>query len=131
MQRRVLLSKIHRATVTGACVDYEGSITIPPELLGESDIHPYEAVWVWNVTRGTRFETYAISGEEDSNDICVNGAAAHLVEIGDKVIIACFGFIAEVEIKQHQPRLVFVDGDNRSTGSRSEMAGPLEFDRLS
>ena len=91
--RKVLRSKIHRATVTHADLDYEGSVTIPPELLTASNIAEYEAVSVWNVTRGTRFETYAITGLPNSTDVCVNGAAAHLVEPGDTVIIACFGWI--------------------------------------
>lgn len=75
----MLKSKIHRACVTQADLDYEGSITISPELLKAANILPYEAVNVWNITAGTRFETYAITGEKGSTDICVNGAAAHLV----------------------------------------------------
>lgn len=123
--RKVLRSKIHRATVTHADLDYEGSVTIPPELLAASDIAEYEAVSVWNVTRGTRFETYAITGLPNSTDICVNGAAAHLVTPGDVVIIACFGWIPEHEINDHKPKLVFVDRNNRMQATRAEVAGPL------
>lgn len=122
--RKFLHSKIHRATVTHADLHYEGSVTIPPELLAAADINEYEAVCVWNVTRGTRFETYAITGLPNSTDICVNGAAAHLVSPGDIVIIACFGFIPDAAVPTHKPRLVFVDGSNRILPSRAEIAGP-------
>ena len=88
MNRKLLKSKIHGATVTHADLKYEGSITIAPELLKASDIAPYEAVQIWNVTNGNRFETYAIIGDSGSKDISVNGAAARLVQPGDKVIIA-------------------------------------------
>ena len=130
MRRKVLYSKVHRATVTGACLDYEGSITIPPALLRESGIQEYEAVWIWNVTRGTRFETYAILGQEGSEDICVNGAAAHLVEVGDKIIIACFCEIHADEISRHQPRIIFVDQNNRSLGAGKECPGPQKSPRF-
>ena len=123
--RKVLRSKIHRATVTHADLDYEGSVTIPPELLTASNIAEYEAVSVWNVTRGTRFETYAITGLPNSTDVCVNGAAAHLVEPGDTVIIACFGWIPEHQLVTHKPRLIFVDTNNKIQPTRAERAGPL------
>ena len=122
--RRMLRAKIHRATVTHADLHYEGSITIPPDLLVAADLLEYEAVSIWNVTRGTRFETYAILGEENSRDICVNGAAAHLVDPGDLVIIASFIDIPEVEAKRHRPRLVFVDAQNRLQPTRPEVPGP-------
>lgn len=122
--RKMLAAKIHRATVTGANVDYEGSITIPPNLLEASGIHPYESVHVWNVTRGTRLETYAITGTPHTNDICANGAAAHLIRPGDRVIIACYGFIPEDEIANHKPRLIFVDEENQIKHAGPEIAGP-------
>ena len=125
--RRVLRSKIHRATVTQADLHYEGSVTIPPELLEAAGIAAYEAVHVWNVTSGTRFETYAITGLEDSSDICVNGAAAHLVKPGDVIIIACFMFVHEAEMASYAPRLVFVDQNNRMKPSRPEVPGPQMF----
>ena len=79
---------------------------------------------VWNVTQGTRFETYAITGLPQSTDICVNGAAAHLVDPGDLVIVACFGSIEEAELSTFKPRVVFVDENNRSRGQRDEVPGP-------
>lgn len=124
IQRKLLRSKIHRATITGADVNYEGSITIPPELLRESEILEYEAVNVWNVTRGTRFETYAIRGLPGSSDICVNGAAAHLVKPGDLVIIACFMYVDSEHAAKHKPRLIFVDSTNKMKEMRAEVAGP-------
>jgi len=99
-------------------------MTIPPELLKAADLLPYEAISVWNVTRGTRFETYAISGLPDSTDVCVNGAAAHLVSPKDIVIIASFVEVPESEVREHKPLLVFVDANNRLKPSRAEVAGP-------
>jgi len=122
--RKVLRSKIHRATITQADLHYEGSITIPPELMHEAGLVAYEAVCVWNVTRGTRFETYAIEGKPESRDICVNGAAAHLVKPKDLVIIACFMFIKDKDIRDYKPRLVFVDAENRKTEQQAERPGP-------
>ena len=122
--RRVLRSKIHRATVTEADLAYEGSITIPPELLSAADIAPYEAVNVWNVTNGERFETYAIAGRSDSSDICVNGAAARRVSRGDVIIIACFGMMDRESLCAHEPRLVFVDAHNQVKEVRAENPGP-------
>ena len=113
MTRFFLRSKIHRATVTEANVDYEGSITIDRDLLYASGIVPYEKVEIYNVTRGTRFETYAIEGKPGGGEICVNGAAAHLVEVGDLVIIACYCALEPREIEGHRPTLVFVDRENR------------------
>lgn len=119
----MLKSKIHRATVTHADLEYEGSITISPELLKAADILPYEAVNVWNVTAGTRFETYTITGEKGSTDICVNGAAAHLVTPGDLVIIASFTQILEEDCAKLVPTVVFVDQFNRLKEIRPEVVG--------
>ena len=124
--RRILSSKIHRATVTHADLDYEGSITIPPELLDASGIRSYESVDVWNVTSGSRFTTYAIEGAKDSGDICVNGAAAHLVTPGDLIIIACFQMMHESELANFKPNLVFVGPDNRIKEIRDEVPGPFK-----
>lgn len=121
--RRMLKSKIHRACVTQADLEYEGSITISPELLKAANILPYEAVNVWNVTAGTRFETYAILGAKGSTDICVNGAAAHLVTPGDLVIIASFVQVLEEDCASHQPTVVFVDQFNRFKEIRAERIG--------
>lgn len=121
--RKMLKSKIHRARVTQADLDYEGSITIAPELLKAADILPYEAVNVWNVTAGTRFETYAITGIPGSTDICVNGAAAHLVTPGDLVIIASFTQVPEEKCAHVVPTVVFVDQFNRYREIRAEVVG--------
>lgn len=118
--RRMLKSKIHRACVTHADLSYEGSITIPPQLLMAANILVYESVHVWNVTSGTRFETYAIEGEVDSADICVNGAAAHLVTPGDIIIIASFIQLAEEYCQRHKPTVVFVDEKNSIKELRPE-----------
>lgn len=119
--RRMLKSKIHRATVTQADLDYEGSITIAPELLEIANILPYEAVNIWNVTAGTRFETYAIEGLPRSNDICVNGAAAHLVTPGDIIIIASFVQLPEEQCQAHIPTVVFVNEFNQIKELRPEI----------
>ncbi|VEG90430.1 aspartate 1-decarboxylase [Legionella spiritensis] len=124
--RKMLKSKIHRARVTHADLDYEGSITIPPELLAAADILPYEAVAVWNVTSGTRFETYAIEGEAGSGSVCVNGAAAHLVTPDDIIIIATFIKLHEENCRQYKPTVVFVDNQNRLKEIRPEVRPVLD-----
>ncbi|MDI1351885.1 MAG: aspartate 1-decarboxylase [bacterium] len=121
--RKMLKSKIHRACVTHADLDYEGSITISPELLKAANILPYEAVNIWNVTAGTRFETYAITGEKGSKDICVNGAAAHLVTPGDLIIIATFSQMLEEDCATLIPTVVFVDEHNQLKEIRPEVVG--------
>jgi aspartate 1-decarboxylase len=122
--RRMLRAKIHRATVTEANLHYEGSITIPPDLLRLSGIAEYEAVHVWNVTRGTRFETYAIIGDDAERSICVNGAAAHLAGPGDLVIIAAFADVPESRVATFRPTVVFVDSSNTMTEIGPEVPGP-------
>lgn len=121
MYRRMLKSKIHRATITHADLNYEGSITISPQLLEAANILPYEAVHIWNVTAGTRFETYAIEGEPNSSAICVNGAAAHLVNIGDIIIIASFVQLPEESCQTFLPTAVFVDAHNQMKEIRPEI----------
>ena len=125
MRRTFLKSKIHRATVTHADLEYEGSVSIDEDLLEAAGIWEYEAVHVWNVTRGSRLQTYAIKGARGSGTICINGAAAHLNRPGDKVIIATFAEMEEAEARRHVPRVVLVDGENRivQKGAR-EIAGP-------
>ena len=123
-QRKMLRAKIHRAVVTGANLDYEGSLTVPPELLERADIREYEGVSVWNVTRGTRFETYAITGVAGSGQICVNGAAAHLASPGDLIIIAAFSQVPESMVAAFRPRVVFVDEKNRYVRTGEEVPGP-------
>lgn len=123
MERKMLKSKIHRATVTGADLHYEGSVTIDQDLMEAADIIPYEAVAVWNVTNGSRLETYAIEGERGSGVICLNGAAARLVAPKDLVIIASFVNMENEEAIAHKPKLVFVDEQNRMLPTREEIAG--------
>ena len=109
----LLKGKIHRATVTLADVEYEGSISIDADLLRAADIVPYEAVDVWDCTNGARLRTYAIEAEAGSGEVCVNGAAAHLVKPGDVVIVAAFAQLDEAEARRHEARRVFVDARNR------------------
>jgi aspartate 1-decarboxylase len=122
--RRMLKAKIHRALVTEANLDYEGSLTIPPELLERADILEHEAVQVWNVDRGTRFETYAITGERGTGSICVNGAAAHHAGPGDRIIIATFANVPESMVLEFRPIVVFVDDHNLAIRSGAEVPGP-------
>ena len=121
MMRKMLRAKIHRATVTQANVDYEGTITIDRRLVEATDLLPHEAVCVWDVTNGNRFETYAVEGRPDSGVVCVNGAAAHLVRPGDLVIIAAFTWLEEEAARAHEPKVVFVDAQNRIREKRAEI----------
>src|SRR5690349_13597637 len=113
MRRTLFKSKIHRATVTHADLEYEGSVTIAEDLMDAAGIWEHEAVHVWNVTRGTRLMTYALAGARGSGIICINGAAAHLNKPGDTVILATFAEMDELEARQHVPAVVLVDGQNR------------------
>lgn len=113
MERRMMKSKIHRATVTESNLDYEGSITIDSALMEKADIIPYEQVDIYNVTNGERFSTYAIKGEPNSGVICINGAAAHKGRKGDIIIIVTYGTYEENELAAFKPRKVYVDGMNR------------------
>jgi aspartate 1-decarboxylase len=125
MRRTLFKSKIHRATVTHADLDYEGSVSIDEDLLDAAGIWQYEAVHVWNITRGTRLQTYAIRGERGSGVICINGAAAHLNRPGDMVILATFAEMEESEARTHEPKVVLVDERNRVVGKDvAEIAGP-------
>lgn len=114
MRRTMLKSKLHRLTVTMADLDYEGSFTIDSGLLEEADILPFEKVYVWNVTRGTRVMTYAMAGEPGSGVACANGAAAHHLRPGDIVIIATFTELDDAEARTHRPRIVLVGSGNKS-----------------
>lgn len=110
-----LKGKIHRATVIQAELDYVGSITIDEALMEAAGIIEYERVQVVDINNGNRLETYVISGERDSGMICLNGAAARLVDKGDKVIIMCYAQMTEQELKDNPPRVVFVDDNNKIT----------------
>jgi aspartate 1-decarboxylase len=111
MQITVLKSKIHRATVTDADLAYEGSISIDRELCRAADLHQFERVEIYSCTTGARFATYVIFGGD--GEICLNGAAARLVQPGDVVIIACYGIVDETEGAEHEPVIVWVDEKNR------------------
>jgi aspartate 1-decarboxylase len=113
MHRHMLKSKIHRATVTECNLHYAGSITIDAELMEEADLLPHEQVHVLDIDNGSRFETYVIEGRYGSREMCVNGAAARLVQPGDRVIVVSYGTYSEQELELHEPRVVHVDEDNR------------------
>jgi aspartate 1-decarboxylase len=112
MQRQMLKSKIHRATVTGCDVDYVGSITLDPALMRQADLLVNEQVHVWDIDNGSRFVTYAIEGDEGSGTVQVNGAAARLVGDGDKVIVASFGAYEEIDLEAYSPVVVHVGAGN-------------------
>ena len=113
MELTMLKAKIHRATVTQADLDYVGSITIDSNLLAESGIMEYEMVAIADIDNGSRFETYVIAGEAGSGIICLNGAAAKCVNVGDKVIIMAYAQMTPDEAKSHKPTVLFVDDSNK------------------
>jgi aspartate 1-decarboxylase len=113
MRRVLLKSKIHRATVTDADLHYPGSVTVDRELMVAADIVDYERVEIYNISNGSRLTTYVIPGEPGSGSLCINGAAAHLVDPGDLVILASYAEYDEQEVAEHQPHIVLVDGRNR------------------
>jgi aspartate 1-decarboxylase len=122
----MLKSKLHRATVTHADLNYEGSLTMDRSLLEAADILEWEEVHVWNVTRGTRFRTYAMEGEAGSGVVCSNGAAAHLAKVGDIIIVATYTQLDDDTARWHRPRIVLVDGANRvKATNEAELPGPL------
>ncbi|MBI4518176.1 MAG: aspartate 1-decarboxylase [Deltaproteobacteria bacterium] len=127
MYRNMFRSKIHRATVTGADLNYEGSVTVDATLLAAADILPHQEVEIWNVTNGERFRTYALRGQPGSGVVCINGAAAHKAKPGDLVIIATFGWMTEAEARTWEPRIAFVDRQNRIVERRHEQAGQAEL----
>ncbi len=112
MQRCMLLAKIHRAVVSETALDYEGSLSIPPEVMEASGILPYERIMVANVSNGQRFWTYAIAGTE-SGHFCLNGAAARLGSPGDRIIAFTFAQVDAEEAPKHRPRVVLMDESNR------------------
>jgi aspartate 1-decarboxylase len=125
MRRSLFKSKIHRATVTDADLDYEGSVTIDEQLMLAAAILQYERVEIWNVTNGSRLTTYALAGEAGSGVVCVNGAAARHAQRGDKVIIATFADVDETEARGWKPIVVRVDERNHVVaGPLEELAGP-------
>ena len=126
MTLEMLKSKIHRATVTQAELNYVGSITIDEKLMEAAEIFEYEKVQIADVDNGARFETYAIAGKAGSGTICLNGAAARMVSTGDKIIIMCYAGMTKEERKANPPRVVFVDDQNKITSvARYEKHGML------
>jgi aspartate 1-decarboxylase len=113
MFRQMLRTKIHRATVTEACLEYEGSLTVDEALLEAAGILPYEAVVISNLHNGERFTTYVIPGERGAGTISLNGPTARKGAVGDQIIIFCYEFYNEDEIKRHVPRIIKVDEQNR------------------
>lgn len=127
MTLEILKSKIHRATVTQAELNYVGSITVDEGLMKASGIVEYEKVQIADVDNGARFETYVIAGEEGSGIICLNGAAARMVSTGDKVIIMSYARMTLEEVKDNPPKVVFVDEENKITSvTRYEKHGALK-----
>lgn len=127
MKLTMLKGKIHRATVRQAELDYVGSITVDPELLDAAGILEYEKVAIVDINNGSRFETYTIAGEPGSGMICLNGAAARCVSQGDKIIIMCYADMTPEEAKEHKPKVVFVDDNNKISRLTSyEKHGRLE-----
>ena len=122
-----LKSKIHRATVTQAALNYVGSVTVDVKLMEAAGLYEYEKVQIADVDNGARFETYVIAGDAGSGVICLNGAAARCVAVGDKVIIMSYARWTPEEIPEHPPRVVFVDEKNQATRvTRYEKHGRLE-----
>ncbi len=134
MQRTMLKSKIHRATVTQADLHYVGSVTVDEDLMEAADLLPGEQVAVVDITNGARLETYVITGPRGSGIIGINGAAARLVHPGDLVILIAYGIMETAEARTFQPRVVFVDADNRISGTGHDpaeaMAGLTRGDTL-
>ncbi len=127
MQITALKSKIHRAVVTQAELNYVGSITIDEDLMEKANIYEYEKVQIVNIDNGARFETYVISGKRGSGVICLNGAAARMACTGDKIIIMAYALMTPDELKEFPPRVVFVDNENKITQvTQYEKHGKLE-----
>jgi aspartate 1-decarboxylase len=122
MQRTMLKSKIHRATVTDCDLHYVGSITVDPDLLEAADIRDHEQVHVVDIDNGARFETYTIPGTRGSGEIVINGAAARLVHKGDTVIVISYASYDESELDRYEPRVVHVDRSNRIIDVDAEVA---------
>lgn len=126
MERTLLKSKIHRATVTDANLEYQGSVTIDPLLMEAADLLPWERVEIYNVTNGERFATYAIPGRPGAGEIVINGAAAHKASKGHIVILATYATYEDQLARLHQPSLVFVDAANRRISQPLPVQAPAE-----
>lgn len=124
--RTMLKSKIHRAHVTGADLDYEGSITLDPILIEAADLLPFELVHVLDITNGARLETYVIEGERGSGEVVINGAAAHLIHKGDLVIVLAYASVSEDEAQRFLPKLIYVDEENKIVSVGGAAVEPQE-----
>jgi aspartate 1-decarboxylase len=124
MLRQFLLGKIHRCVVTRADLDYVGSITIDPILIEAAGFLENEKIDIYDVTNGSRLSTYVIPGVPGDGEIGINGAAAHLVQAGDLVILAAYGWMTGEEAAQRRPKVVFVDGKNKITGTGDREENP-------
>ena len=120
--RTMLKGKIHRAHVTGADINYEGSITLDPVLMEAADILPFEQVHVLDITNGSRLQTYAIEGRRGAGEVVINGAAARMIGEGDLVIVLAYHTVSEEDARSLRPRLVYVDGANRIVRVADERA---------
>jgi aspartate 1-decarboxylase len=121
MNRFMCKSKVHRATITQAELHYEGSLTLDAELMDEAGLIPYEKIQVVNINNGKRFETYIIEGERHSGTICLNGAAARLGMVGDRVILIAYGMFSDEELADFKPKVVFVDEHNKIVKKEPEV----------
>jgi aspartate 1-decarboxylase len=135
MRRRMMKSKIHRATVSDANLHYVGSITLDVELMELADIREWEQVTIVDIDNGARFETYAITGRR--GDVCLNGAAARLVHPGDRIIVITYGDFEDAELEEYQPRIVHVDTANRPIDADTAAAlakatspGPIRYEEI-
>ncbi len=127
MRRDMLRAKVHRIKVTERDIEYEGSLSLDSELMHAADMLPFERIDVYDVDNGNRFSTYLIEGRPGSGDCCVNGAAARLVELGDKLIIAAFCSLEESEVRRHQPKLILIGEDNKITRAAETEAAGVKF----
>jgi aspartate 1-decarboxylase len=126
MFRQFLLGKIHRATVTRADLHYVGSITLDPLLIEAAVFLENEKIDIYDITNGSRLSTYVIPGDPGSGEVGINGAAAHLVQAGDLVILASYGWLDAEEAARHVPKVIFVDESNRITAKASQERNPVE-----
>ena len=122
MFRTLMKSKLHRGTITGANVHYVGSITIDADLMDAADLLPNEKVQVVDIDNGARLETYVIAGERGSGDLCLNGAAARLVQTGDRIIVISYGVYSDAEAREHEPTVVVLDERNQPQAVVAEKA---------
>ena len=123
----MLRAKVHRITVTETELEYEGSLTLDRDLMEAADMLPYERVEVYDIANGNRFSTYLIEGDKGSGVCCVNGAAAHKVELGDKLILAAYVSVEESEVRDHRPKVVLIGDDNKIVDCRDSEQAATRF----